>query len=505
MIRRSSFATLAMMMLGACSPSRPPATSDGGRGARCETDADCDDGLYCNGIERCAGDASGADARGCALAGTRPCSVGNACSEIDDRCVADCADEDGDGVASSLCGGDDCADDDPDRYPGNSEVCDARAHDEDCNPETFGARDADDDGEIDARCCNGDRCGTDCDDSMAGTRHAVPEVCNHRDDDCDGSVDEGNVAVALYPDLDRDGDGDRTAAPTLVCAGSAGFSNIATDCEDTPGPVARLRSGRTIDVVDGIDNDCDDLVDEASPPAILFEDRDGDGYGTRRVTMASTRVLAGFALLEGDCDDGDRWVSPGVPVELCNAIDDDCDGSAGYVIGLNDFEDDDGDGSADAACEGGSDCDDRRSAARPGGVEVCDRMDDDCDGAVDEACGVAPDAGPLDAGSSPGDAGADASRSDDGGAADTGSPDDTGPPPVDAGPVDAWCEPIPIFRDADADGFGDASVFVVGCALTGYVANPDDCDDADAMASPLANDAPGRVGIDDDCDGTIDG
>jgi hypothetical protein len=58
---------------------------------------------------------------------------------------------------------------DASRFPGNVEVCDAADVDEDCNQATFGDRDQDGDGWIDADCCNdgggGARaCGDDCDD-----------------------------------------------------------------------------------------------------------------------------------------------------------------------------------------------------------------------------------------------------------------------------------------------------------------------------------------------------
>jgi hypothetical protein len=84
-------------------------------------------------------------------------------------------DADGDGHRAAACGGDDCDDNDPHRYPGNTEVClpgtDLR-HDEDCDPTTYGIRDADGDQFPDAQCCNAGpdgvlRCGTDCDDTNA--------------------------------------------------------------------------------------------------------------------------------------------------------------------------------------------------------------------------------------------------------------------------------------------------------------------------------------------------
>jgi len=61
---------------------------------------------------------------------------------------------DGDGRDSIACGGDDCDDNDRNRYPGNAEVCDAEDHDEDCDATTFGNRDVDGDGHIDALCGN---------------------------------------------------------------------------------------------------------------------------------------------------------------------------------------------------------------------------------------------------------------------------------------------------------------------------------------------------------------
>lgn len=131
------------------------------------------------------------------------------------------ADRDGDGHAATKWRGDDCDDTDPNRFPGNAEVADP-SHDEDCDPTTIdsgtqlhgrsGDGDKDGDTFIDENVGNyggrnyipenaiyhiGQRdgrdfvYGTDCDDTRADVHPQQIEVCNGRDDNCDGRVDEG--------------------------------------------------------------------------------------------------------------------------------------------------------------------------------------------------------------------------------------------------------------------------------------------------------------------------
>ena len=156
-------------------------------------------------------------------------------------------DADGDGAMDAACGGTDCDDNDPNRYPGNTEVGDLDAHDEDCDWNTFGKIDKDGDGYYDARACNVDSvgnliCGTDCDDERANVNPSVAEVCNNVDDNCDGDVDKG-VLATKYLDRDVDGFGD-PASPLLVCdnthstrsspdADVEWLSTYGTDCDDT--------------------------------------------------------------------------------------------------------------------------------------------------------------------------------------------------------------------------------------------------------------------------------
>lgn len=185
-------------------------------------------------------------------------------------------------------------------------------------------------------------------------------------------------------------------------------------------------------------------------------DRDGDGHDATQYGG-------------GDCDDEDEAVSPDA-AELCNEVDDDCDGAIDDVAlgdGTTWYVDGDGDGSGDpdtvfAACTAqdgavadGGDCDDTDAEVHPGGDEWCNGVDDDCDGALDDA--------------------------------DT---DFSG---------QSW------WPDADADGYGagEDTLQTTDCAAPeGYAAEGGDCDDGDAAVNPGAAEVCG--GADDDCDGWTD-
>ena len=423
------------------------AGSDAGTSA-CETSADCDDGQFCNGAETCDPGASGADARGC-VPGATPCLATQSCDESANECTTECAvdaDADGDGVDAIACGGTDCDDTDPRRNPDASEVCDLEGLDEDCDDTTIGDRDLDGDGVIDSVCCNGDTCGTDCNDLARGINPSSPEVCNGYDDDCDGTIDEG-VTVPSWPDLDFDLHGDRDADAQMQCPGAHGFATVDDDCDDAAPNVHSAQ----VEICDGVDNDCDDTVDESPAAVTWFLDGDDDGFGDPGSTMVSCTPLPGYSLRGTDCDDENPARNPG-EVEICNGIDDDCNGRADARIGPGDTEDDDLDGEADANCPiPGPDCNDRDPLTFEGAPEYCDGRDNDCNGMVDD-----------------------------------GTAEGT------------W------YRDDDGDTFGDGTApSVMSCDLVaGYIPRDGDCDDDDPARYP------GRTelcdGVDQDCDDAID-
>ena len=325
---------ISSLFLSACDGggSPPPDT-----GAFCSSDAQCDDGLNCNGVERCDPENADANAMGC-VAGTPLCDAGETCIEASGTCEPPCdvpRDADSDGFIAMACGGGDCDDNDPNRYPGNIEVCDVLEHDEDCDPRTFGFRDQDSDTAADATCCNVDTdgtryCGTDCNDNAGSVRPGQVESCNDVDDDCDGSTDEG-VLNRFYPDTDGDRFGDRDATPVLACSEPAEHSADGTDCNDGDQTI----HGAAVEVCDGVDNNCNGLTDE-NTGALYYPDVDGDGYGDRDATpVTGCTAPEGHVANALDCDDGEQGVSP-VAVETCNGRDDNCDGNTdeGLLVAL---------------------------------------------------------------------------------------------------------------------------------------------------------------------------
>lgn len=121
------------------------------------------------------------------------------------------------------------------------------------------------------------------------------------------------------------------------------------------------------------DGDCDDGNPAIHPGAEeACDGRDTDCDGTVPVDEQDAD-RDGWLGCEGDCDDGDGAVFPGAP-EICDDKDSNCDGISA------DREDRDGDGHS--VCD--DDCDDDEARVYPGNPEVCDGLDNDCSGDWDD-------------------------------------------------------------------------------------------------------------------------
>ena len=432
----------------------------------------------------------------------------------------------------------------------------------------------------------------DCDDRDPAIRPGQSEICNGLDDDCNGAADDRITFRRYFLDRDGDGFGAGGSAPTSSCALIEGYVENDLDCADEdpavkPGAEELTGDGldqncdgrelcfvdgdndgfRTVFSVASIDTDCDDDGEAlAAAPAtdcndanrlirpgatelpgdgvdqncdggeICFVDADADGYRLETTVVSADAACdspgeARAAALTGDCDDANVSVRPGA-VELCNEVDDDCDGLVDDGLATQDyFVDGDGDGFGDAdatavaSCSSvaGSvannrDCDDGSSAISPSATELAgDGVDQNCDGR--ELCFVDADDDAYRAGDSV--AVSDDADCTDAGEAAAGDPlGDCNDNAADISPlatelpsdgVDQNCDGRETcFADADGDGYRPDALAVVasdnlGCADVGEAtaaAPVGDCDDADAFKNP--GQAERCDGIDNNCDGSAD-
>ncbi|NIR40669.1 MAG: hypothetical protein GWN07_32980, partial [Actinobacteria bacterium] len=103
----------------------------------------------------------------------------------------------------------------------------------------------------------------DCNDTSAAERPTATETCNERDDDCDGTTDEG-VQTRYWRDADGDGFGSADVAAETVdaCIRPDGFQPTKTDCNDARGGI----NPGVPEICDagGEDENCDGVANPAS-------------------------------------------------------------------------------------------------------------------------------------------------------------------------------------------------------------------------------------------------
>jgi len=164
---------------------------------------------------------------------------------------------------------------------------------------------------------------TDCDDTKTTVKPGATEICNGVDDDCDGVIDENLATSTFYFDYDQDGYG-VTATSTIACAAPSGYTATSSDCEDDN---SLINPGKN-EICDGLDNDCDGVVDEGcniTATSTYYLDFDKDGYGDPTKSLVATSAPIGYVLNNKDCNDANADIHPGAK-ELCDKIDNNCSG-----------------------------------------------------------------------------------------------------------------------------------------------------------------------------------
>jgi hypothetical protein len=197
----------------------------------------------------------------------------------------------------------------------------------------------------------------------------------------------------------------------------------------------------------------------------LDSDRDGYGDPGNAIEVEYAEPPVGYVDNDDDCDDANAVVSPEAE-EVCDQVDNNCNGESDEGVTTTYYADDDGDrygNSSDTtqACyvpdgyvENDTDCDDTNAATNPGAREICDQIDNNCNGLINEG---------------------------------------------------GLCNEHTYYRDADADGYGDPddSIEVTNPSPpNGYVGNNSDCNDANATINPEAEEVCDQT--DNNCNSAVD-
>ncbi|ATB27279.1 hypothetical protein MEBOL_000717 [Melittangium boletus DSM 14713] len=321
--------------------------------------------------------------------------------------------------------------------------------------------------------------GHDCDDTTASVNPDAKELCNNRDDNCDRKQDEGFDVGAM-------------------CASPEGCQG-AWACDDQ-GAISCM----------------------ANRLGQWHPDVDKDGQGARGPGITSCEQPEGYVANDLDCDDNNPQRHTNA-AEVCNAVDDNCDGRSdeGLGVGLacsgqggcaglaacaSDgsvrcdsptptvlYPDNDQDtrGAADAgvmSCEptrpgyvdNANDCDDTRANVYVNAPELCDGLDNDCDGTQDEGFNLGASCDP--------------------GLGCTGERRCA----TDGGTQCAYVtQPSNYYPDEDLDQYGKEDAGVLTCAPSpGYIVQAGDCDDGNPFTHANASELCDQE--DNNCNGTVD-
>jgi hypothetical protein len=289
-------------------------------------------------------------------------SAAEVCDDADNDCDGDVdedvletfyLDSDGDGYGAEfgdtmegcsadfgyVADGTDCDDGDDSIYPSADEYCDTKDNDCDGDVDEPGVvdgtvyyADVDEDGYGDAS-SDIESCDpvsgyveddTDCDDTSAEVSPAGVEVCDGLDNDCNSLIDDGASDTWYY---DGDGDGFGIDTDTIeTCDPPADYAAESGDCDDTE---IFLSPGEP-EICDGMDNNCDGVVDEdeatlgAHPdcPADDCDDveteRAGITDGTFFLTDSTGEVYADECDFDNPLETVPDWVTDVRPILSMN-------------------------------------------------------------------------------------------------------------------------------------------------------------------------------------------
>ncbi len=246
--------------------------------------------------------------------------------------------------------------------------------------------------------------------------------------------------ILYFADIDEDGFGD-AYNDTVSCLILTGYVADNGDCNDS----SHLINPEITEICNGLDDNCNFIVDEGFPSFTYYLDADDDGYGNNLFPISVCEDIppTGYVIDNSDCDDannllhepifffadsdGDLYGDAFITILICSIIP-----PSGYVTDS-------------------TDCNDLNILINPVSNEICNDLDDNCNTEIDEGL-----------------------------------------------PFHLF------FLDADGDNFGDPLMDTLSCltGILGYVSDSTDCDDMNPLIYPGAPEI--LNGLDDNCNKLID-
>jgi len=325
----------------------------------------------------------------------------------------------------------------------------------------------------------------DCDDTRGGVNPGVGELCNLRDDDCDGGIDEG---CSCTPD----GLSEMCGATEVGSCRFGSRTCVAGTWSSCSGVITPA-----IELCEGVDDeDCDGVVDNGCECISGNSRICGTSVGVCRSVM---QICSAAGRWPRDCADEVGVVGP--TAEVCEGVlDEDCDGGIDEGCAcVNGAVDRSACGTDAGECVSGM----RVCAAGAWGTcsggtgpvaEVCEgSRDENCDGATDEGCGC------VNGTSQPCGVGACLStRACTGGT--WGACMGLSPSPEVCNGVDDDCDGLADSSDPDTQMVGASCGTAAGlCAL-----GTNSCPGASLVCSGIAPTTETCDHRDQDCDGQLD-
>ena len=143
--------------------------------------------------------------------------------------------------------------------------------------------------------------------------------------DCDDSELIGfncsDGCLTFYADNDGDGFGNPNII-RIACTSPAGFVLSGEDCDDTNPNINPM----ALEIPNnGIDENCNGLIDESNDPITWFLDADGDGFGNPLVDSLAIAQPRNYVSNSMDCDDTNQLIYENA-LEIVDNLDNNCDG-----------------------------------------------------------------------------------------------------------------------------------------------------------------------------------